>query len=231
MTQFLKLYPGEKDFREVSESEWERPLEFGDVNGWGNILNLTGDVRVWDRPFGKLLVAKKWPAKSFIRNFARIMRNYFQTANVQVVDINASAFTLSINQNGPGFSGGLVPNRNFVFAAGAAMAVGDGTAIEDHTRNDLVNRVGDLILANSAVATTVDSTATLTFQITQGITIAASGGITAREIGLFQYLREVNTAPTNVEGRPSLVAYDGIADTPVSQGGVIAPRYTLNFPV
>jgi len=27
------------------------------------------------------------------------------------------------------------------------------------------------------------------------------------------------------------MAYDGIASTPVASGGVIAPRYTMDFPV
>jgi hypothetical protein len=230
MTQFLKLYPGEKDYKEVSEREWDVPLEFPDVNGWGNPLTLTADVRVWDRPGGKLLVAKKWQSKSFIRNMARIMRNFYSNSTIQLIDTAANPFTTQLNANGQG-QAGLVPNRNFQFGTGAGVAVGDGVAILDHSRNDLVSRVGSVQIASDSVSTLVDSSVTLTFQITNGITIAQSGGITAREIALFLFVREVNANPTNVEGTPVLVGYDGITATPVAQGGVIAPRYTLNFPV
>lgn len=234
MSQFLKLFPGEKDYKEVSEREWVRPFEpFKDQNGFGNILGLSADVRVFDRPGGKLLVAKKWPARSFIRNFPRLMRMMFQiTVDVPLLNSAAGSINTGMNQvAGSGQPAGLLPRRSTILASGAAMAVGDGTAVEDHTRNDLVSRVGPIIVANSGVVTTVDSAATLTIEITQGITIGASGGITAREIGLFMFVRDRDSSPTGTEGEASLMAYDGITATPVAQGGVIAPRYTLNFPV
>jgi len=232
MSRFLKLFPGDKDFREVSEREWDVPYEpFKDQNGLGNILGLTADVRVFDRPGGRLLVARKWPSRSFIRNFARLMRMMFSGANVDMLSTAAAPFATKMALDSF-FSGhGVMPRRSTIHRSGAGMAVGDGAAAEDHTRSDLVSRIGDIITANGAVATTVDSAATLTLQITQGITIAQSGGITAREIALFLLIPYKDLEPTTTEGAPTLVAYDGIADTPVAQGGVIAPRYTLNFPV
>lgn len=230
MTQFLRMFPGERDYKEVSEREWDAPIPHPDKDGWGNVLALTADVRVWDRPGGKLLVAKKWPSRSFIRNFARIMKMLFSNVNENVLKFDAASFPTALTMSGAG-GAGLVPNRTTQLQTGAGMAVGDGASSEDHTRNDLVSRVGGIIVANGSVATTVDSAATLTLQITQGITIAQSGGITAREIALFLFLFNQATFDLNAAGHASLMAYDGISDTPVAQGGVIAPRYTMDFPV
>lgn len=243
MSQFLKLFPGDKDFKEVSEREWNAPYEpFKDQNGHGNILGLTADVRVWDRPGGKLVVAKKWPSRSFIRNFGRMMRSMFSGSDIPLVDYASLGFTPCLAGSPPNQTSGVAlllqrignvanPQRQ----TGAMVAVGDGAGAEDHTYNDLISRVGDIEPANDGVATTVDSAATLTIQITKGITIAQSGGITAREIGLYLALRHkfgIGYSFTPPQpGRPILQAYDQITPTPVAQGGVIAPRYTLNFPV
>lgn len=231
MTQFLKLFPGDKDYREVSEKEWNRPFEpYEDQNGFGNILGLSADIRVWDRPGGNLVVAKKWPSRSFIRNFARIMRQLFQTTDLTLFTTAGGTITTNVNATGNA-GGGILPRQSLVRQGGAGMAVGDGSGSEDHTRNDLISRIGNIILAGDAVATTVDNTATLTFQITQGITIAQSGGITAREIGLFIFIRDEDNSASSDNGIATLCGYDQITATPVAQGGVISPRYTLNFPV
>lgn len=232
MSQFLKLFPGDKDFKQVSEREWDAPYDpFKDQNGHGNILGLTADVRVWDRPGGKLLVARKWPSRSFIRNFARLMRMMFSGSQLDVFNTAAAPYLTKMAGDSFFGSHAFHPNRSLMLGAGAGMAIGDGASAEDHTRSDLVSRIGGVDLANGAVSTTVDSAATLTLQITKGITVAQSGGITAREIALFMFIAFKDSPPDTVEGGPVLMAYDGIADTPVAQGGVIAPRYTLNFPV
>lgn len=232
MSQFLKLFPGDKDFKEVSEREWEAPYEpFKDRNGHGNILGLTADVRVFDRPGGKLLLARKWPSRSFIRNFARIMRMFFSGAADSIYNVAASPYTTKIATDYFIGQHAVLPNRASMIGTGAGMAVGDGASAEDHLRSDLVSRIGAIEPAGDSVATTADSGSTLTIQITKGITISQSGGITAREIALFLFIGQYQQDPNSIEGIPSLMAYDGIADTPVAQGGVIAPRYTLNFPV
>lgn len=231
MSQFLKLYPGDKDFRQVSEKEWERPFEaFKDKEGFGNILGLSADIRVFDRPGGKLLLARKWPSRSFIRNFARIVRSLFQTTDIPLLDTAAAALTTCLNTVSSA-AGSILPRYDSIIVGGAGMGVGDGVAAEDHLRNDLASRVGPIALAGASVAATVENTSTLTIQITQGITIAVSGGITAREIGLYLFLRDEDNSATLAEGVPTLVGYDQITPTAVAQGGVIAPRYTLNFPV
>lgn len=236
MPQFLKLYPGDKDFKEVSEREWDAPFEpFKDQNGHGNILGLTADVRVFDRPGGKIVVAKKWPSRSFIRNFGRTLRSIFAGTSIAIFDSVAGSFETTVGGSTAFQSGGaaVLPRRSAIIGTAAALAVGDGAGAEDHTYNDLLSRVGPIVPASDGVSTTLDNATTLTFQITQGITIAQSGGITAREIGMYiRFRRKFGSPdPTTVEGTPSLVAYDQIAATPVAQGGVIAPRYTLNFPV
>lgn len=230
MTQYLKLFPGDKDFREVSQREWNRGYEFGDQNGWGNILGLSADVRVWDRPGGKLLVARKWPARSFIRNFARMVRMMFQTADIALLDTAGGNILTNMNQVSSVGSASLMGQRTLNRTYGAGMAVGDGAGSEDHQRNDLISRIGNIVLANESVATTVDDTTTMTLQITQGVTIAQSGGITAREIGMYLFIRP-KAGTKDDDGTPTLMAYDQITPTAVAQGGVISPRYTLNFPV
>lgn len=229
MTQFLRMFPGETDFKEVNQKEWDVTIQNPDKDGFGNILNLTADVRVWDKPGGRLLVAKKWPSRSFIRNFARILKMLFSNVNVSLVRNDSALITTGMTTILAGQQG-LVPNRNTVGDPGANMAVGDGAPAEDHLRDDLVSRVGPIIGANEGVVTTFDTAATLTLQITQGITISQSGGVTVREIALFMRVFGSGIGIDN-QGYATLIAYDGITATPVAQGGVIAPRYTLDFPV
>jgi hypothetical protein len=111
------------------------------------------------------------------------------------------------------------------------MAIGNGVAAENHQRNDLVARVGGIYSARQNLVTTVLTALTTTLQITSGITNAQAASINVTEIALF--LSAQNTSGTTNSKVPfsTLLAYDGIASTPVASGGVIAPRYTMDFPV
>jgi hypothetical protein len=237
MSTFLKLFPGDKDFREVSEKEWNAPYEpFGDKGGYGNILGLTADCRVFDRPGGKLLLARKWPSRSFTMNFARLMSSLFSAAQSTLVDTAQNNIDVTMGGSTVFQAGqaGLLMRRSEIIGSGAGMAIGDGSGTEDHTREELYQRVGNIAVANGSVALTAQTTATFTFSITHGITIAVAGTTTVREIGLYLFLRRKVSPghdPTGDEGTPFLVAYDQVTPTPVAQGGVFAPRYTLNFPV
>jgi hypothetical protein len=111
------------------------------------------------------------------------------------------------------------------------MAIGNGVAAENHLRNDLVARVGGIYSARQNLVTTVLTALTTTLQITSGITNAEAASINVTEIGMFLFA--INSSGTSRSKVPfsTLIAYDGIASTPVASGGVIAPRYTMDFPV
>lgn len=238
MTVYLRQFPGKRRFERVSKGDWDAPAPHKDVAGFGHIVRLEADVRVWDKD-GELLIARKFPSRSYIRNFARILRNTFGE-NVQLVDRNGNPRTVALNNN-PGVGGaGLIPQvlveTSFAGTqgnpedSGVAMAIGDGVPAEVHTRNDLVNRVGGVYSARQNLVTTVLSLATTTLQVTTGITNGTSASVNITEIGMFLFAIQTGV---NISSVPfsTLLAYDGIVSTPVPAGGVIAPRYTMDFPM
>lgn len=235
---YLRQFPGKRRFERVSKDDWEARLPLRDIAGWGHVGRLELDVRVW-RPDGELMVARKMPSHSYIRNFARIMRNTFGE-NVQLIDRTATGRTIVMN-NVPGVSGlGLVPQINLETAnvgsgsnpelSAAGMAIGDGVASEVHTRNDLVNRVSPVISGRNCLRTTVLNTSTTTIEITVGITNSTAASLNVTEIGMFLFCNPTAVATSTVPFS-TLIAYDGITSTPVAAGGVIAPRYTMDFPM
>ena len=238
-TTFLRQFPGKRRFERVSEDDWNAKIPHKDIAGFGHIATLEADVRVWS-PKKQLQSCRKWPSRSYIRNFARILRNMFGQS-VQLVDRNATLLTTLLNSaSGVTGSSGLIPQILVESSpggtqanpedSGACFAIGDGVAAEVHTRNDLVNRVSGLISARQGLVTTVLTTATTTLQITAGIVNGSAASVSITEIGLYLF---VITTGTTISISPfsTLLAYDGIASTPVASGGVIAPRYTLDFPI
>jgi hypothetical protein len=239
-TKYLRQFPGKRVFERVSKSDFNAPMPYKDIAGFGHILRLEGEVRVFS-PDGELEIARKWPSRSYIRNFARILRNIFGQ-NVQLVAQDGTLWTVGLdNANFSTSGGGLIAeiisalNPAVIGQAanpelsGAAFAVGDGVAAEVHTRNDLVNRVGGIYSARQNLVTTVLNTLTTTLQITSGITNAQAAAISVTEIGMFLYAMTI--AQRFSVPFATLMAYDSIPATPVASGGVIAPRYTMDFPV
>jgi hypothetical protein len=157
-----------------------------------------------------------------------------------LVDRTGGVRTVALNNN-PGVGAvGLIPQilQETVSAgssgnpddAGAAMAIGNGVAAEVHTRNDLVSRVGGIYGARQNLVTTVLNTATTTLQVTTGITNGTAASVNITEIGMFLFAMTTGVA-ASVVPFSTLLAYDGITSTPVAAGGVIAPRYTMDFPM
>lgn len=234
-TNFLRQFPGKRRFQRVSESDWNAPLPPMDIAGFGQIIQLEADVRVMS-PRGDLQVARKWPSRSYIRNFARLLRNLFGQT-VQLVDIAAVARTTLMNTNAGVSGAGLTAGLNFTVSqagnpenAGLGFAIGQGVPLEDHLRNDLVSRVGPIVSSRNNVRTTVLDAATTTLEVTTGITNGQAAPIGVTEIGLYLYAMQLN-ASFDAVPFITLIAYDGIVSVPVASGGVIAPRYTMNFPV
>src|ERR1043166_8304847 len=177
-TLYLRQFPGKRRFERVSKDDWEARLPLRDVAGWGHVGRLEADARVFS-PHGDLLTCRKWVSRSYIRNFARLMRNTFGE-NVQLVDRTGTSRTIAMNNNPGVGAAGLIPSISLETTSvsaqanpedsGAAMAIGNGVTAEVHTRNDLVSRVGGIYGARPNLVTTVLTTATVTLQITTGIT-------------------------------------------------------------
>jgi hypothetical protein len=87
--------------------------------------------------------------------------------------------------------------------------------------------------ARTSVFDAVIDTTTYSFSIMAAFEITAPAGETVTEVGLLSHIRlSSDTDSTNAPaGRHVLLAYDAVTDTPVSQGGIVTPRYTLEFPV
>lgn len=239
-TTYLRQFPGKRRFEKVSADDWAEPLPHRDIGGYGHILRLEADVRVWGHE-GQLLSARKWPSRSYIRNFARILRNIFGQ-NVQLVDRTGASQSVVLNNAATGAPGvGLIPeidpnttgnlsSTGNPELSGVGMAIGDGVAAEVHTRNDLVNRVGGIYSARQNLVTSVLSAATTTLQVTSGVTNGQAASVNVTEIGMFLFAL-ISTGQRSGVPFATLLAYDGIASTPVPAGGVIAPRYTMDFPM
>lgn len=237
-TKYLRRFPGKKRFQTVSKDDWEAPMPHRDIGGWGHVLTLEADVRVW-APDGELVAARKWPSRSYIRNFARIMRNLFGES-VQMADRLGTLRTVQYNNTGSGFgvmpgldleTTGNVNQSNNPDMTGAGMAIGQGVPAEDHRRNDLVSRVGGVYVARQNVTTPTLTTATTTLQVTSGITNATAGSIDITEMGMFLFMKVSGGSYSSCVPFSTLLAYDGFSAVPVASGGVIAPRYTMNFPI
>ena len=241
MTQFLRIFPGEekRGFREVSEKQWDEPIFQPDQNGWGCINQLTTDIRVYDKRGGNLKVAKKWPSKSYTRNFARIVRMMFTFTNRNLTDETGAFFDTQMITNGNN-PGAVIPDADFVLqqtggGTGAAMAIGrgaTGTSAEIHTRSEMVDLIAREDASRSVFDATIDTT-TYSFTIMAAFEITAAASETITEVGLLSHIRDKDdTNSSNVPpGNHVLLAYDVVTDTVVTQGGIITPRYTLEFPV
>jgi hypothetical protein len=66
--------------------------------------------------------------------------------------------------------------------------------------------------------------------VTKGISNSQAGSVNITEIGMFLFAIPTGTNPSTVPFS-TLMIYDGIVSTPVPVGGVIAPRYTMDFPI
>lgn len=237
-TVYYRRFPGKRRFEKVSKDDWNAVLPVQDIAGWGHVGRLDADVMAY-APDGELQVARKWPSRSYIRNFARIMRNMFGQS-VQVVDSAGNNITLVLNNAAGNTGGGLIPAitlfntssiRNNPDSSGVAMAIGQGVAAESHTRNDLVSRVGSIYNSRNNLVTTVFDTSTTTLQVTTGITNATAASINVTEMGMFLFVLPTTSSEVSSVPAATLLAYDGVTSTPVASGGVIAPRYTLDFPI
>ena len=235
---FLRQFPGKRRFERVSKDDWNEPLPHKDIGGYGHILRLEADVRVFS-PDGGLQVARKWPSRSYIRNFARILRNIFGSS-VQLVDRGGTVRSVALN-NAPGIGGvGFLPaiSEETTFTgsqaadehSGAGFAIGSGVAAEVHTRNDLVSRFSEVVSARQGVRTTVLNTSTLTLEMTGAIVNGTAASVNITEMALYLLCLPISFQ-VNAIAFSTLIAYDGITSTPLAAGGVIAPRYTMDFPM
>lgn len=237
-TVYQRKFPGKRHFDKVSKDDWMEPLPHYDIAGWGHVGRLEADIRVW-APDGELVICKKWPAHSYIRNFARIMRNIFGQT-VQLVDRNGASVSTAMNTTPGVGNNGLIPgifqettnqgSTGNADQSGLGFAIGNGVAAEVHTRNDLVSRVSAIITSRNNVTTSALTTSTTTLQVTTGITNSQAVTLNISEIGLFLMAQAFNTS-FGVVPFSTLLIYDGITSTPVATGGVIAPRYTMDYPM
>jgi hypothetical protein len=244
MTTFLRQYPGEKLFVPVTEEEFERAIHPHEVEArlgekdFGLIDYLECSFRLFDKPGGKLLAARRWPAQSYVRWFARIVRMLHSFVPETLTDFTGVAFTptLVVPNNasgGVGFQGQPDVSNNVC----AQMAIGQGVGPEDSSYFDLIARVGDIQPANKSVVTSQQDAAGVAFFIDQGVTVAQIGGASISEVGLYtspvpQFQNPFATfTGGQFPNRRTLLAYDQITPVAVPQGGVFAPKYTLSYQV
>lgn len=229
----LRQFPDKRSFCKVSREDMDAVMPVKDKNGWGHIGRLDAAISNF-APDGELLSERRWPARSYTRNMARILRGFLghpttlrtqagvdQITVLNIVDANGMLPTLTLPPTGA---------SGKQFGSGALFIVGDGVALEDHLRDNLVNPALTPVDARQGVRTTVQSTVTMTLQIDAAISNGLSGSVNVTEIALF-FNGADNSSQSNHPGYYFLLAYDGVASTPVAAGGSVAPRYILDFPV
>lgn len=244
MTNYLRQYPGEELFRRITRREFKRIIHPHEVERMlgekdhGLICYLECEIKVFDRPGGRLIHARRFPSRSYTRNMAHILRMMHSFVSETLIDLTGAAFfpTWVVPNNtsgGVGFQGQPDVSNNVC----AQMAVGQGVGPEDSSYFNLIAPVGDPQPANKSVVTTQQDAAGVSFFVDQGVTVAAIGGANISEVGLFtapvpQGQNPFSTfAGGNFPNRRTLIAYDQITPIAVPQGGVIAPKYTLAFAV
>jgi len=230
----LRQFPGKKRFSKVSLDDLEVSLPVKDKDGWGHVNRVDAGIASY-APDGELIVARRWPSRSYTRNFARIIRNvlgFFTTLRTRGgVDQNTPFNTADGNGIIPTVTlspSGAASNTGH---SGAMMLVGDGVALEDHTRDDVVNEALPIVPARNSVRTTVQDTTTITHQVDAAIANGGASSLNITEIALFMRGLDPANSSTAQAGYDFLLAYDGVASTPVAAGGSIAPRFILDFPV
>ena len=207
---------------------------------WGQVGVLRAGFDIFDKN-GKLIDSKMWDARSYTRNFSRLVKAMFQFTNHSLTDIDGTAFSAGMASDNTNQGAKLIPRTTLgttsptalgVGYTGAMLAIGTGALTgEDSAFFNLKAIVGSPQDARTSTATITEDTATLDFQIAEGITITNSSGLTITEIGLFARIRAFNPG---IGSNPhvTLMAYDEVnPGVFVPNGGVIAPKYTLSFPV
>jgi len=256
MSRFLRLFPGETEYREVSEKEYRHDIHPHEVErmlrnslkpaeraaleayeksigidakdpgfaGEGLVCHLEASLEKYDRPGGKLLEAKRWPSKSYVRWFARIIRMSMSQVSETLSNDVAAAYTPAMAVDSVASSVfGLVQDPNTTDYTGANMAIGSGVGAEDSGYTNLIVPVANQV-ARQAVYTTTENAAQITFSVNEGITIIPAA-VSITEIGLFAYILPFNA--TTIQR--TLMAYDQVTSTPFTQGQVAVPKYTLSF--
>lgn len=207
---------------------------------WGQVCVLTAGLDVYDKEGGSIIATRAWEARSYVRNFARLVRAIFNAVEPTLINQAAGSFSASTTTNPAFDTARLVPkptsNNSTPLSlgrgyTGAMLGVGTGSPSEDMSRTNFVveYRTVDARLSPSLLE---QSSTNFSFQIAQGITVSDSAGITVSEIGLFGRVRDNDGLGFTKNPEVVLMAYDGVSPGIfVPQGGVIAPKYTLSFPV
>lgn len=233
MTRLLRQFPGENLFREVSAKEFAHdfhPHEMEKMFGKGEdglVVSLETEIAVYERPGGKLLEARRWPSRSFVRNFGRIVRMLFTGVSETVLDIAGTPYHTAMYKNNFG-QAALTPDPFQQELAGAALAIGNGVPDEDSGRRCMVSPVAYQTVKNS-VYTTTENAVTLAFSITDGLTVNNALGETITEVGLFAQFQSQGESNPAQRGIATLMAYDGVTPLVVSHGGVVVPKYSMAF--
>lgn len=256
MSRFMRLFPGETEFREVNEKEYRHDIHPHEIErmlrnsltpeqrvaleafekslgidqkdpgfaGEGLVCHLEGELLKFDRPGGKLLEARRWPSKSYVRWFARIAR-MMGSGSAETLNNDAAVAYVSSMATDPvtGSQVGLEADPTVTDYTGANMAIGSGVGAEDSGYTNLIVPIANQV-ARQAVYTTTENAAQITFSVNEGITIIPAA-VSITEIGLFAYILPFNF--TTVQR--TLMAYDQVAATPFTQGQVAVPKYTLSF--
>jgi hypothetical protein len=235
MSRFLRIFPGEKDFKEVSEKEYNHvihPHRIEQLVGEresGLVIALEAELLKFDRPGGRLIEARKWQSESYVRWFARILRMLISFSNEPLTDETGAAYN-SLMALASGFQSGFLPDPTFTDRTGALMAIGQGVAVNNSGFFGMQSLVGQSI-ARSSLFTTQQDAVAIVMSIDQGITIATPGTVNITEIGLFSQIWDTTQAGSanGAQSHITLLAYDQVTSTPFTQGQVAAPKYTLNF--
>ena len=167
----------------------------------------------------KLIQKIEGPAKSFMRNWARFIREMFFVPNqiaAQVIDDGGIARALPVQGD---ISGG----GDGVTAAAADFSFGDSNVAVDSTH---FNLQGLILGPTPGVTPTLlqEDNAGRVFKVEASI-LNGGGAFTVREVGLFAHLREQQIATQN---RRTMLMRDvlGVA-VPVANGQTALGRYTF----
>jgi len=178
------------------------------------------EIEVRDKN-GKIIHRHRQPARSWVKNFMKILRGALAYANISVTKQDGSSYTIG-SDTSIGSTLGATAGSG---ADAGGIMVGNGSKafdVEDYCLESKIphgNEAGKLAYGEVTVESLVDDGQKLYFRVIRTFTNNSGGDITVSEVGL-----------ATIHVAHPLIARD-LLETPVTvpNGGTLTVRYIIQY--